>query len=115
MYKDRILDKYEQVKSKQVRFEGLNKQELLTMQMGEEILKAAYEPIYTKNYLVEDLKEYINKKGTARLTKELYDKIMKIKDGTIVFVKQEIHRGIIMYEVTTVEDMEDEIIEAVTK
>ena len=107
MYKDRILDKYEQIKLKHVRLEGLTKQEVLSMQIGEEILKAAYEPKYTKEYLVEDLKEAIKRNSSIKISKDLYDKIMKINNGTIVFATQEIYKGIIIFDVTKAEDMGD--------
>jgi hypothetical protein len=109
MYKDRILDKYEQIKLKHVRLEGLTKQEVLSMQMGEAILNAAHEPTFTKTLLVEDLKCAIKANKSIRMTKELYDKIMKFKDSTVVMVTKEIHRGTILYDVEDVEKLCDDI------
>ena len=49
--------------------------------------------------LVEDLRESIIKNPDTRLSQELWDKIIQYPEGTLLFVKKEIYKGIIIYNV----------------
>ena len=107
MNEKRIISRYEDLVKDINRLEHLTKEEVIALHFGFELMDAGTEPTFKKTRLIDDLRGAIKANKDIRMTKELYDKIMKINKGTVVMITQEIHKGIIIYDVTPVEDIGD--------